>query len=80
MMIVSLVSVFYYIRVAKLIYFEPKKITICDERFQTPFEIKSLSENYILISFIMTLLIIAFFNPTSVLLGGQYLILGLIGF
>ena len=80
MMAISLVSVFYYVRVVKLIYFEPKKITLFDERFQTPFETTYFNVDCLLMSVIMSLLILAFFNPSMILLGGQYLVLGLVGF
>jgi len=80
MMLISLVSVFYYVRIIKLVYFEPKKVTLFDERFQTPFETTYLNLDCTIIAFIMSLLILAFFNPTIFLLLGQYIVLGLFGF
>jgi len=80
MLMISLVSVFYYVRVIKLVYFEPKKVTLFDERFQTSFETSFSSFDYTLMAFIITMLVLVFFNPTLLLLGGQYLVLGLYGF
>ena len=80
MMLISLVSVFYYVRIIKLVYFEPKKVTLFDERFQTSFETTYLNLDFTIIAFIMSLLILAFFNPTIFLLLGQYIVLGLFGF
>lgn len=80
MLLISLVSVFYYVRVVKLVYFEPKKLTSFDESFQTPFSTSLFNLECTIVAFIMSLFIYAFFNPTHILFIGNLLFLGLVGF
>jgi NADH:ubiquinone oxidoreductase subunit 2 (subunit N) len=80
MILISLVSVYYYVRIVKLVYFEPKKITVLDERFQTTFISGYFNLDCLIAILVLSLLILAFLNPTVILLLSQYMILGLFGF
>jgi NADH:ubiquinone oxidoreductase subunit 2 (subunit N) len=80
MILISLVSVYYYVRIVKLVYFEPKKITVLDERFQTTFISGYFNLDCLIATLVLSLLILAFLNPTAILLLSQYMVLGLFGF
>lgn len=77
LIIISSISVFYYIRMIKIMFFEPKGIENYYERFQIVFFNSFLDNIYLSISFLLFLLLTIFFSPTIFLLFSQYLILNI---
>lgn len=78
--IISAISVFYYLRIIKIIFFESKNTRVNNQHIQTVFptiwfDVISCSTTTCLF-----LLILFFFNPEIPLLGFQYLLLSTFGF
>ncbi len=80
LVIISAVSVFYYIRMIKMMYFEPKNIEKSYEKFQIIFHTAFLDNIYVIFAFLLFLLLIIFFCPTMPLLICQYLVLTMSSF
>lgn len=80
LILISSISVFYYIRLIKLIFFEPKKSLKNIEQFQIVFFDSSLDFLYLIFVICLSLLIITFFFPTGLLLLCQFIILTSTGF
>lgn len=80
LIIISSISVFYYIRVIKILFFEPKISGSYYEKFQIVFFNSFLDYIYLSISFLLFLLLTTFFYPNIFLLFSQYLILNISGF
>lgn len=80
LILISAVSVFYYIRVIKTIFFETKNITPVNSSFQTIFTTTLFDLDCIVISLCLFFLILFFFSPTLILLINQCIILGSFGF
>lgn len=78
--IISSISAFYYIRIIKIIFFEPKQTNEKYEKFQIIFYDSSLDFIYVLFSLLLFLLILLFFFPTSLTLFCQYIILNITSF
>ena len=76
LIIISAVSVFYYIRVIKVIFFESKNIRANNDQFQTIFISSLFDLDCIVISLCLFFLIFFFFYPTFLLLISQYIVLG----
>lgn len=80
LIIISSVSVFYYIRMIKIMFFEPKALEKYYEKFQIVFYSSFLDNIYLSIAFLLLLLISIFFFPTSLILFCQYIILNIAAF
>jgi proton-translocating NADH-quinone oxidoreductase chain N len=77
LIVVSSISVFYYIRIVKVMFFEPTKLENYYEQFQTVFYYPSLDNVYLIISLLLSFLLITFFIPTNFLLCCQYVVLSI---
>ena len=77
LLIISSISVFYYIRVIKVMFFEPKNVEKSYEKFQVIFHNVFLDNIYMIFIILLLVLLIAFFYPTMPLLSCQYIILNL---
>ena len=77
LIIISSISVFYYIRMIKIMFFEPKDIEKSYEKFQIVFYNNFLDNIYLCTSFLLFILIITFFFPTSLLIFCQYVVLNI---
>lgn len=75
LMIISSISIFYYIRVIKTMFFEPKHNDKRDENFQTIFHDEFLDRIYTICAFLLLLLLLIFYKPSLLLLFCQYIIL-----
>lgn len=75
LMFISSVSVFYYIRMIKIMYFEPKDLENEKEKFQVVFNSNGSDYIYLIFSCLLFLLMFLFFNPTLLLLSCEYLVL-----
>ena len=71
----SSISVFYYIRVIKVIFFETKDIKVNNDKFQTIFQTGLFNFDCTIIAICLFSLIYFFFYPTSLLLICQYIVL-----
>jgi NADH-quinone oxidoreductase subunit N len=71
----SSISVFYYIRVVKVIFFETKDIKSNNEKFQTIFNVGFFNFDCVIMAGCLFSLIYFFFYPTSLLLICQYIVL-----
>jgi len=76
LILISAVSVFYYIRVIKVIFFESKDIKVNNNAFQTIFYGSFFDLECSVIAFCLFLLLFCFFYPTFLLLISQYVVLG----
>ena len=76
LVIISAVSVFYYIRVIKVVFFESKDVKVNNNSFQTIFNSNFFDLDCVIISISLFLLIFCFFYPTFLLLICQYIVLG----
>lgn len=74
LILISIVSVFYYIRILKIIFFE-KKINKNTIEFQTVFDKDCIRIEVIINIVLLLLLIIVFFYPNFFLLISQYIVL-----
>jgi NADH-quinone oxidoreductase subunit N len=74
LIILSSISVFYYLKVIKIMFFEPKKVEKNKEKFQVIFCNFSLDSIYLLFTICLFLLIILFFYPNVLFLLCQYLV------
>lgn len=77
LIIISSISVFYYIRVVKIMFFEPKDLERYYEKFQVVFYNSFLDSIYVCMSTLLFSLITLFFFPTFLMLFCQYLVLHL---
>jgi len=76
LILISAVSVFYYIRVVKVIFFESKDLKVNNNSFQTIFSSDLFDLDCIIIALFLFLLLLCFFYPTFLLLICQYVVLG----
>jgi len=76
LMLMALFSTYYYIRVVRLIIFEPE----VNHKLKTvsSYSCNRLDLDYTILSFITVFLLISFFYPTPFLLVGQYIVTVLI--
>jgi NADH:ubiquinone oxidoreductase subunit 2 (subunit N) len=72
---ISAISVFYYIRIIKVIFFESKKIQSKNDMFQTVFKTGLFEIDCLVLSISLFGLIGLFFYPTTLLLICQYIVL-----
>lgn len=75
LILISAISVFYYIRVVKIVFFESKDLQESTEQFQTTFNSGLFNYDYLIISFSLFSLIFLFFYPTLLMLFCQYTVL-----
>lgn len=75
LIIISSISVFYYIRIIKIMFFEPKDFEKYHEKFQVIFYDPFLDSIYLHIAMLLFGLISIFFFPNFLLLFCQYIIL-----
>lgn len=75
LILISAISVFYYIRVVKVIFFESKDLQENTEQFQTTFNTGFFNYDYLIISCSLFLLVFLFFYPTLLMLLCQYTVL-----
>ena len=82
LIVISSISVFYYIRVIKVMFFEFKSIEFSEdtEKFQVIFFNPSLDTLYLIFVFNLFFLITIFFSPNLLILLCQYIVLTSIGF
>lgn len=81
LLIISSISVYYYIRMIKLIYFEPLKIfKKSKHNFTTIFFNNNLDIIYFIFAFLLFLLIFLFYFPTLFLTTCQYIVINSFGF
>ncbi len=80
LIIISSISVYYYIRMIKIMFFEPKSIEKNYEKFQVIFHNAFLDNIYLNIAMLLSLLLIIFFYPTMPLLICQYIVLSISSF
>ena len=76
LILISAISVFYYIRVIKVIFFESKDVKPLNDSFQTTFKGILIDFDYIVIASCLFFLLFFFFYPTVLLLICQNLVLG----
>ena len=75
LILISSISVYYYIRMIKVVFFEPKKIRKDIERFQTVFVDFYSDGIHLVFAMLLFTLIVSFFSPTGILLACQYIVL-----
>jgi len=75
LIILSSISVFYYIRLIKVMFFEPRKIDKHKEKFQVIFFNTSLDSIYLLFTVCLFSLMILFFYPNVLFLLCQYIVI-----
>jgi NADH-quinone oxidoreductase subunit N len=80
LILISAVSVFYYIRVIKTVFFESKDVKSNNMQIQTIFKPEMFEFDSSIIAFCLFLLIFIFFYPTLLLLICQYIVLSFFGF
>lgn len=80
LIIISSVSVFYYIRIIKIIFFEPKAVEKNYEKCQIIFHSIFLDTVYFNVVLLLCFLILVFFFPTMLILICQYVVLNMFGF
>ncbi|HND45621.1 MAG TPA: NADH-quinone oxidoreductase subunit N [Chitinophagales bacterium] len=71
LVLISSVSVYYYIRILKVAYFEPKKEN-SSEDFKTIYMVSSLDFVNLMIPVLLSILILLFYSPSFFLLLSQY--------
>ncbi len=72
LLVVSAVSVYYYIRFVKTIYFEPKKTDLSKDGFKFVLTSNEIAGIYPLFAVLLFALLVLFYFPTYVLLLSQY--------
>ena len=72
---ISIVSVFYYIRFIKLLFFEKKIITLNNVKYQTVFYVNFMEIDIFFVAVSLFLLLWIFFYPNLLLLITQYVTL-----
>jgi NADH-quinone oxidoreductase subunit N len=77
--LISSVSVFYYIRIAKAFFFETKEVKVKNKRIQTVFSSYLLDSQGGVSAFFTMLLVFFFFSPTSLILLSHFVVLNSFG-
>lgn len=75
LIMISIVSVFYYIRFIKLLFFEKKIITLNNVKYQTVFYVNFMEIDIFIVAVSLFLLLWIFFYPNLLLLFTQYVTL-----
>jgi len=76
LILISAVSVFYYIRVVKVVFFESKDVKVNNNSFQTIFQGNFFDLECTVLALSLFTLLLCFFYPTFLLLVSQYAVLG----
>jgi NADH-quinone oxidoreductase subunit N len=79
LVLISSVSVFYYIRIVKTIYFEPKALKSDKDDFQVIYDFYGFEFICLIFSFLILFLVFLSFNPTAIWLLCEYLVLSTTG-
>lgn len=75
-LLISSISVFYYIKIIKMLFFEPSKsVDYREEAFQIIFYNKELRKVYFVLSLLIFLLITILLFPTNLYLFCEYIVL-----
>ncbi len=80
LILISAISVYYYLRIVKIIYFETKDVRSQNSQFQTVFKISNFDTICLIIAFCLFCLVFFFFYPTNLILCCQYIALNLFSF
>lgn len=72
--LISAISVYYYVRIIKISFFESNTINSLNLQYQTTYENYSSGLDYLIIAFFLFLLIFFFFAPSFLLLVSTYVI------
>lgn len=80
LILISSISAFYYIRMIKIMFFEPIKKDRNYEKFQIIFYDSKLDISYVIFSTLLLLLIYLFFFPIDLFIFSQYIILNISSF
>jgi len=80
LILISAISVYYYLRVVKIIYFESKDVRSQNNQFQTVFQIVNFDLICFIIALCLFLLVFFFFYPTNLILCCQHIALNLFSF
>ena len=75
LIMISAISVFYYIRVIKVVFFESKEVKSRNDQFQTIFNLSLFDFDCLIISVCLFFLVYFFFYPSTLLLICQYIVL-----
>ena len=75
LIMISAISVFYYIRVIKVVFFESKEAKARNDQFQTIFTVNLFDFDCLVISICLFCLVYFFFYPSTLLLLCQYIVL-----
>jgi len=75
LIMISAISVFYYLRVIKVIYFESKNLKLNAYQFKTVYSTGLFSFDCMIIASLLFVLLILFFYPSPLLLICQYLVI-----
>jgi len=78
--LVSSISVFYYIRVVKILFFETKDLKANNQNIQTSFPVNLFDIYHCVIALGLYLLIFFFLFPEIPMLGSYYIVLSTSGF
>ena len=78
--IISAISVFYYLRIVKIVFFETKDVKMNNQNIQTFFPLVLNNFSSYGIAFCLYLLLFFFFFPDILILGSQYIVLSTFGF
>ena len=78
--LISSISVFYYIRVVKVLFFESKDLKVNNQNIQTTFSVELFDIYCIIIAFGLYSLFFFFLFPEIPMLGSHYIVLSTFGF
>jgi NADH:ubiquinone oxidoreductase subunit 2 (subunit N) len=79
LVLISVVSVFYYIRIIKIVFFEISFLQKNNNKFMQ-ITLNNINSEVLVFSTFLFFLIVLFFYPTPLLLLSEYLVLNLLGF
>ena len=77
LILINIISVYYYIRIIKVIFFETKNINPNNLEFQMTYPIYFYQANFFVLACLLTLLVFIFVYPTFFFMLAHYAILGL---
>ncbi len=80
LILISSVSVYYYIRMIKVVYFEPKSSESATNEFKVIFSNADLDRIYLLFAMFLFFIGILFYFPTLLLTICQYIVIHSFGF
>jgi NADH:ubiquinone oxidoreductase subunit 2 (subunit N) len=77
LVLISAISVFYYVRVIKVVFFEPEGVKTQNQRFHTLFNKDFFDLDCMIMGVCLFSLIFFFFYPSLLILTSQNIVLGL---